>query len=1182
MSFIRLHKSVVPIVLTMAILLTVCPHEALATSLMHPSIDVRLMSPTGPILADANYTFCVWLINNGGIFSETGQNAQLNVVLHSGGKITEISSPSSNYFSSNYLIIPSYAHFGSWDDFKERTAKIAVFTIETAHSGILSFTISGQVEDKDSGWPDYNHISTAEASFNSSIIPLNVNAPQSFVELASARSDLTEDNIKLYRDYILYGNPFSDVDRFAAAQDIVDTAGFASDTLEATEVLFTFMEDPAAGILQLSTDLLGDVLNMPSIMSVFDWATNLLSMIDRELTYHYLESTYLAKLPLDTYDGSLDDLKSAQLCERIAWINEDYTGILSSLDDETSAINEAYAQVGVDLARAQIKQDGQVVALFQMIKTYVEQEQQIIQVIRNTAIEMQKLAPSPNLISPLNGSTQDGHAICFNWNSVPGATDYRLTVSSTKGTPFDDWVGPVTTVCLNNFPNDRTTYNWRVEATTAAGKKAYSDVWTFTNGSSASSPIHVDFPNSGNIWNIGAPATVRWTAPDLVGNVDISLSRDGGQSWTSIVPNAPNDGIETWSMVTSPTTDQARIRVSSVSNTGIFDESDGVFSIFDPSNAQITVLTPNGGEIWPEGTQQTITWAATGISGTVDIQITDDPAHGNWGTIGQVPADQESFTWTVEFSKLSLLHTTGVRVAVSAHLVPVWDMSDNDFSVVPSPSASVHVDSPNGSEIWYVNQLKYITWSPSNPSYSVAILLSRDGGQNWTTVVSDLTANDGSYDWFVTGPPTAHARIKILFFYFREIWDISDFDFQILSRNAVVHVDAPNGGEVLPVGSVKEIRWTPADVAGDVNITISRDNGTTWQPLATVDGNAGVLPWTVTGPSTDQARIKVFYSITGYGSTEDQSDNVFSIVNPLPVGTIIVTSVPPGFPFSLSGAANFSSLTPWGRVDLPPGYYTITWGSMSGYIAPAQEVKELSANSTISFQGNYALPQTGSIEVLSTPTGASFSLSGAANYTGITPWDKMNIPEGDYTITFEGMSGYQTPAPKTDTLAAYGTTSFQGNYAPLEEMQLPLQAGWNMISLPVEPETTDQGVILPDAEVIYTWNCTTTFYDSPSEIVPGKGYWALVFEDATETISGAPVEGYELSSDCAGWHMIGGLSMEAEIIVNSGDVYDTLYYWNPETLAYVARPLNDVRPGEGYWLLAFTDFSISVVAKPPA
>jgi hypothetical protein len=156
-------------------------------------------------------------------------------------------------------------------------------------------------------------------------------------------------------------------------------------------------------------------------------------------------------------------------------------------------------------------------------------------------------------------------------------------------------------------------------------------------------------------------------------------------------------------------------------------------------------------------------------------------------------------------------------------------------------------------------------------------------------------------------------------------------------------------------------------------------------------------------------------------------------------------------------------------------------------------------------------------------------------------------------------------------------------FVTIYKFDLALKSGWNMISLPLESCTgeTDPGVILPDVEVIYTWNCETASYDSPSEIVPGKGYWALVFEDVTETIYGTPIEEYQLSSDCEGWHMVGSLYVDGQVNVGSGSVYGSLYHWNPETLSYIARPLDDVRPGEGYCLLAFTNFSISVVPKPP-
>ncbi len=165
-----------------------------------------------------------------------------------------------------------------------------------------------------------------------------------------------------------------------------------------------------------------------------------------------------------------------------------------------------------------------------------------------------------------------------------------------------------------------------------------------------------------------------------------------------------------------------------------------------------------------------------------------------------------------------------------------------------------------------------------------------------------------------------------------------------------------------------------------------------------------------------------------------------------------------------------------------------------------------------------------------------------------------------------------------------GDYSITANFTTIYRFDLALKSGWNMISLPLESCTgeTDPGVILPDVEVIYAWNSETTSFDSPSEIVPGEGYWVLVFEDVTETIYGTPVEEYQLSSSYEGWHMIGSLYVDGQVNVGSGSVYGSLYHWNPETLSYVARPLDDARPGEGYWLLAFTDFSISVVPRPPA
>jgi hypothetical protein len=72
-----------------------------------------------------------------------------------------------------------------------------------------------------------------------------------------------------------------------------------------------------------------------------------------------------------------------------------------------------------------------------------------------------------------------------------------------------------------------------------------------------------------------------------------------------------------------------------------------------------------------------------------------------------------------------------------------------------------------------------------------------------------------------------------------------------------LHVLAPNGGEVWAVGSPQTIRWTSTGVSGNVRIRLSCDGGLTWTTLIESTPNDGQERWTVTGPATAQARIRV-------------------------------------------------------------------------------------------------------------------------------------------------------------------------------------------------------------------------------------------------------------------------------------------------------------------------------------
>ena len=82
---------------------------------------------------------------------------------------------------------------------------------------------------------------------------------------------------------------------------------------------------------------------------------------------------------------------------------------------------------------------------------------------------------------------------------------------------------------------------------------------------------------------------------------------------------------------------------------------------------------------------------------------------------------------------------------------------------------------------------------------------------------------------------------------------------------------SPNGGENWVVGSVAPITWSPG--TGDsVTVEMSRNGGVDWAPVLTGIDNDGAEAWTVTGPVTSQARLRV---VGAYGS--DESDLDFTV-----------------------------------------------------------------------------------------------------------------------------------------------------------------------------------------------------------------------------------------------------------------------------------------------------------------
>jgi hypothetical protein len=102
----------------------------------------------------------------------------------------------------------------------------------------------------------------------------------------------------------------------------------------------------------------------------------------------------------------------------------------------------------------------------------------------------------------------------------------------------------------------------------------------------------------------------------------------------------------------------------------------------------------------------------------------------------------------------------------------------------------------------------------------------------------------------------------------------------IVDNDAAINVTAPNTAVTWAVGSNQTIAWTHNLGAGtSVRIELTRNNGAAWETLAASAPNStattGTFAWTVTGPPTTAARVRVVW--VAKPAVSDQSKRLFRI-----------------------------------------------------------------------------------------------------------------------------------------------------------------------------------------------------------------------------------------------------------------------------------------------------------------
>jgi hypothetical protein len=389
--------------------------------------------------------------------------------------------------------------------------------------------------------------------------------------------------------------------------------------------------------------------------------------------------------------------------------------------------------------------------------------------------------------------------------------------------------------------------------------------------------IKITSPNGGEVLEGGANFTIKWTGSITFDKVDIEYYN--GSQWVVIVNGTKDDGSYTWT-VPKITTSKARLWMKGTHSSGnAVDYTDGTFTIAGEV-AEINITAPNGGEILTGGNVYTILWQSSIPFDKVDIEYYNG---SQWVVIKNNTEDDGEYAWTVPN-----ISTTKAKLWIkgwSESGNPV-DYTDNNFTIVPAPSGSLTVTSPNGGEVWAKGSTENITWATTGEVGNVKVSYSTDNGFSWKTIDSS-TKNDGSFAWTLPEILADECLVKVNEIANSQISDISNDVFSIggpplivLNRNRFNFGYIKNGASPCPQtlfiynGGGGTLNWSAEADASWINLnpTSGTGGGTVTIAIDTIGLDIGSYMGTITvsDPDVDNSPQTAEVYLTVKNSSQDE------------------------------------------------------------------------------------------------------------------------------------------------------------------------------------------------------------------------------------------------------------------------------------------------------------------------
>ena len=190
----------------------------------------------------------------------------------------------------------------------------------------------------------------------------------------------------------------------------------------------------------------------------------------------------------------------------------------------------------------------------------------------------------------------------------------------------------------------------------------------------------------------------------------------------------------------------------------------------------------------------------------------------------------------------------------------------------------------------------------------------------------------------------------------------------------------------------------------------------------------------------------------------------------------------------------------------------------------------------------------------------------------LEPNEKENI---EFRTTINELGVYSV---KIDSVNDEKTENLE--IVKIREENVVLNAGWNIFSLPVDPENHRSKEIFSDLDYypdVVGWTDQYKIIREDDKLELGEGYWVYTREKENITVQGEPLEEFNLELN-QGWN-ISGVPKQISP-KKASKVFENLNYF-PDVVGWtnqyiIIREDDNIEPKEGYWVYLRNEENLSI------